>query len=313
MNYTLSQLVIYCQVVQSGSISKASEILNLTQPAVSIQLKNFQNQFQYPLIDFVGRKMHITTMGREVAEIAESVISEAQKLNQWKKKNSGKLIGELKFETVSTGKYVLPFFISSFFLKHDEVEYKIEVSNKAKVVDSLKSNTIDFALVSILPSQMKVNSISILENKLYLVGSRQVVNSIKNLKKKRITASNIPFIYREQGSGTRQMMEKVLRKEKIQISKRIELTSNEAVKQALLANMGISVMPLIGIRNELESGQLEIIPMKGLPVHSEWQLIWPIGKRLSQVALEFLDYLGANKSALSEAHFHWLRDFDSRN
>ncbi len=311
MNYTLSQLVIYCQVVQSGSISKASEILNLTQPAVSIQLKNFQKQFQYPLIDFVGRKMHITSRGREVAEIAESVISEAQKLNQWKKQITGKLIGELKFESVSTGKYVLPFFISPFFLKHDEVEYKIEVSNKAKVVDSLKSNTIDFALVSILPSQMKVNSISILENKLYLVGSRQVVKSIKNSKKKGNTASSIPFIYREQGSGTRQMMEKVLRKEKIQISKRIELTSNEAVKQALLANMGISVMPLIGIRNELDSGQLEIIPMKGLPVHSEWQFIWPIGKRLSQVATEFLSYVKENKLALAETHFHWLNDFNS--
>ena len=215
MNYTLSQLIIYCQVVESGSISKASEILNLTQPAVSIQLKNFQSQFQYPLIDFVGRKMHITPKGREVAEIAESVISEAQKLNQWKKQITGKLTGELKFESVSTGKYVLPFFISSFFLKHDEVEYKIEVSNKAKVVDSLKSNTIDFALVSILPSQMKVNSISILENKLYLVGSRQVVKSIKNSKKKGNTASSIPFIYREQGSGTRQMMEKFMFVEKI--------------------------------------------------------------------------------------------------
>jgi DNA-binding transcriptional LysR family regulator len=309
MNYTLSQLVIYCEVVKCGSVSQASEILNLTQPAVSIQLKNFQSQFPNPLIDVVGRKMHVTPLGWEVAEIAKSVIAEAQKLNVWNRKLEGKLLGELKFESVSTGKYVLPFFIAPFFLEHDAVEYKIDVTNKTKVIERIKSNQIDFALVSILPPNMKVQSIPILENKLYLVGSKQVAKSLSKQLKVGLKEWKVPFIYREQGSGTRQMMEKVLRKEKIQISKRIELTSNEAVKQALLANMGVSVMPLIGIRNELENGQLQILNCKGFPIETKWQIIWPKGKKLSHVAEAFLSFVRQNKANLAHTHFKWLEDF----
>ncbi len=291
MNYTLNQLRIYLKITQTLSITKSAEQLNLTQPAISIQLKNFQQQFDYPLIEIIQKKIHVTALGKEIAQAAESIINEIDNINYRSQNFKNKLAGHLKIAIVSTGKYIMPYFLAKFLKENTSVDLTMDVTNKSKVIRSLLQNEIDFALVSILPENIQVNKFDLIENELFLVG-----NSLsENLKDINKDFENMPFILREEGSGTRQVMEKFVQENKIKIKKKIELTSNEAVKQAIIAGLGYSIMPLIGIRNEIESGRLKIIPIKGLPIKTTWRLIWLKEKRLSPIAESYLEFLNTEK------------------
>jgi DNA-binding transcriptional LysR family regulator len=301
MNYTLNQLQIFLKIVQTQSVTRASEELNLTQPAVSIQLKNFQNQFEIPLTEVIGRKIYITDFGHEIAIAAESIINQVYAINYKTLAYKGKLAGRLKISIVSTGKYVMPFFLTDFMKRHTDIELLMDVTNKNKVIKSLENNEIDFALVSIIPPNLNVEKLSLLENKLYLVGGEKI--TYKQTKNVKNLFENLPLIFREKGSGTRQTMESFFSENNILVLKKMELTSNEAVKQALLADLGCSIMPLIGIRNEIQNKNLQIIPVKGLPITTNWSLIWLKGKKHSPVSLSFLEYLKKEKDNIVNDKF----------
>jgi DNA-binding transcriptional LysR family regulator len=307
MHYTLHQLQIFLKIVQTQSITKAAELLHLTQPAVSIQLKNFQNQFEIPLTEVIGRKIYITEFGKEIAEAAEHIIHQVYAINYKTLAYKGKMTGRLKVSVVSTGKYVMPFFLADFMNKHSGIELLMDVTNKQKVVESLEHNEVDFALVSILPNKLDIHKLDLLQNKLYLVGNAD--STFKDGIKTKDIFKDLPFIFREKGSGTRQIMERFFERHTISVLKKMELTSNEAVKQALLAGLGYSIMPLIGIKNELYNKELQIIPVKGFPITTSWTLIWLKGKKLTPLSLSFLDYLKKEKSKIVQRKFSWYEDF----
>jgi DNA-binding transcriptional LysR family regulator len=307
MNYTLSQLQIFLKITQTSSITRASEELNLTQPAVSIQLKNFQDQFKIPLTEVIGRKLFVTEFGKEIASAIENILNEVSKIDHKTLAFSGKLSGKLKIAVVSTGKYVMPFFLSKFIKDNDGVDLLLDVTNKAKVIDSLAKNEIDFALVSVLPNNLQIEKIELLKNKLFLVGNNEYKTNKKKVDKKML--EKFSLIYREEGSATRTIMEKFIAKNSLSVRKKIELTSNEAIKQALLAGLGVSVMPLIGIRNELRDKTLQIIPTIGLPIATTWNLIWLKGKKFSPVAENFINYIKKEKSNIVKEHFKWSEEF----
>ncbi|MFN8359955.1 MAG: LysR family transcriptional regulator [Candidatus Kapaibacterium sp.] len=307
MNYTLNQLQIFLKIVQTQSVTKAAEELHLTQPAVSIQLKNFQDQFDIPLTEVVGRKIYITDFGLEIAEAAENIINQVYAINYKTLAYKGQLTGRLKISVVSTGKYVMPFFLTSFMQEHSGVELLMDVTNKNRVVESLGNNDVDFALVSILPTTLTVEKLDLLQNKLYLVGKEGIRQ--KRGKSTKEIFTELPLIFREKGSGTRQTMESFIESNAISIVKKMELTSNEAVKQALLAGLGYSIMPLIGIKNEVHNNELHIIPMKGLPIKTTWSLIWLKGKKHSPVSKSFLEYLQKEKSQIVHEKFSWYEQY----
>lgn len=169
MNYTLNQLEIFQKIVQTKSITKAADLLHLTQPAVSIQLKNLQDQFDIALTEKVGRQIYITDFGLEVAESIENILNQVYALNFKTMAFKGQLGGKLKISIVSTGKYVMPYFLTDFIRKHTRIELLMDVTNKSKVVESLKNNEVNFALVSILPEKVPVEKIDLLQNNLFLV------------------------------------------------------------------------------------------------------------------------------------------------
>lgn len=307
MNYTLNQLQIFLKIAQTKSVTKAAAELHLTQPAVSIQLKNFQEQFEIPLTEVVGRKIYITDFGKEIAEAAENIINQVHAINYKTLAYKGELTGKLKISAVSTGKYVIPHFLSDFIKQNAGIELLIDVTNKNRVLESLENNDIDFALVSILPNMLNIEKLDLLKNKLYLVGGTHTKF------KKRLTIKEIfkdlPLIFREKGSGTRQTMENFIEQNHLPVLKKMELTSNEAVKQALLAGLGYSIMPLIGIKNELRNNELQIIPIKGLPITTTWSLIWLKGKRHSPVSKSFLNYLEKEKTQIVQDKFNWYEQY----
>jgi DNA-binding transcriptional LysR family regulator len=299
MNYTLHQLRIYLKVTETLSITKTAEKLNLTQPAISIQLKNFQDQFDYPLIEIINKKIQVTGLGREIAIAAESIINEIDNINYKSQNYKNKLAGHLKIAIVSTGKYIMPYFLGEYLKQNSGVDLTMDVTNYSKVLSSLLEYEIDFALISHDPENLKFEKFDLISNDLFLVGGNTITAPSNG--DKAITDST--FLFREEGSRTRLVMENFISKNKIKIKKKIELTSNEAVKQSIIAGLGLSIMPIIGIRNELEKELLKIIPIKGLPIQTTWRLIWLKEKKLSPIAESYLNYLKKEKEAIIQKYF----------
>jgi DNA-binding transcriptional LysR family regulator len=293
MNYTIHQLHIFLKVNQTQSITRASEELFMSQPAVSIQLKKLQDQFDIPLTEVIGRQLYITEFGKEIAVIAERIVQELENINYKTRAFQGIMTGKLSISAASTGKYVIPYFLSDFLDKHKGIDLLLDVTNKTKVVESLKKNEIDFALVSVLPDKLSIEEEVLIENKLYLLGSEME------------RVENKPLIYREEGSATRMSMESYFASRVGEQRKQMELTSNEAVKQAVIAGLGYSIMPLIGLKNELLNGQIHILEAEGLPIKTEWRLIWLKGKKLSPVARTYLDFVRAEKQKILVEKFDW--------
>lgn len=305
MNYTLHQLHVFLKITQNKSITKAAIELHLTQPAVSIQLRNFQDQFDVPLTEVIGRKLYVTDFGKEIAIAAEKILNEVHAINYKTMAFKGQLTGKLKISVVSTGKYVIPYFLSDFLKQNQSVELLLDVTNKNKVLKNLEKNEVDFSLVSVLPETLQIEKIELMPNTLFLIANsnQQIGNGVQDKK----IIENLPIIYREQGSGTRYVMEKFIEQNQLTVPKKMVLTSNEAVKQAVLAGLGCSIMPLIGIKSELTNGSLQIIPVQGLPLHSNWNLIWLKGKKFSPVANAYLKFINEEKKKIIANAFGWIK------
>ena len=304
MHYTLHQLQIFAKVVQTKSITKAAVELHMTQPAVSIQLKNLQNQFEIPLTEVIGRQLYITDFGHEISKMTDRILNEVYAINYQTLAYKGQLSGRLKISSVSTGKYILPYFLTGFLKEQPGIELLLDVTNKSKVITSLENNEVDFALVSVLPEKPILQKIDLMHNKLFVVGNTERKVPAGPLDKK--VLEDLPMIFREEGSGTRVVMERYIEKNKLPIQKKMELTSNEAVKQAVISGLGYSIMPLIGLRNELQNKDLQIIPVKGFPVKSTWSIVWQKSKNFSPVAEAYLSYLKKEKDKIIHDRFKWF-------
>ncbi len=302
MNYTLHQLVLFLKITETKSITRASEELNLTQPAVSIQLKNFQDQFEIPLTETIGRQIHITDFGHEIAESAKKIIDELKVINHKTHNYKGLLTGEINISVVSTGKYIMPYFLTNFLELHPEINFRLDVTNRHQVLEDLQKNKIDFALVSVLPDNFEIEQIELMENKLFFVGSKSMDKNSLNFNE----LQNYNLLFREQGSATRKAMEHYLKKNKITYNKKTELVSNEAVKQAIIAKLGISIMPIIGLKNELINNELKIIEVGNLPIKTTWHLIHLKNKSLSPAAEAYKNYIIDHKNDVISEHFNWI-------
>jgi len=294
MNFTLHQLQILLEVSRQDSLTKAAKEMYMTQPAISIQLKNLQSQFEIPITEKIGKKVYLTDFGKYMVEVAKNILREADAIQYKTKEYKGLLTGKLKISSASTGKYVIPYFLSSFIHQYPGIDLTLDVSNKSTVIQNLKDNEIDFALVSVLPDQLEVMEEILVENKLYFIG-----NTEKTQKDK-------PLIYREEGSATRMAMDRYFSKKAKR--KSIALTSNEAVKQAVIAGLGQSIIPLIGMKNELANKQVFIIPSKGLPISTYWRLIWLKSKKLSPIAQAYLNFIKEEKESIITDCFGWCEE-----
>jgi len=301
MNYTLHQLHVFLKVVDLQSVSRAAEALYLTQPAVSIQIKKLQNQFELPLTEIVGKKIYITDFGNVIAEKCRSIVTTAEEIKMMAADYKGMITGKLKFSVVSTGKYVMPFFLKSFMDTYPGIDISIDVSNRNTVVNDLQKNQTDFALVSVIPKSIKLNKIELMENRLYFMGKNTEENKIEKVK----DLEKVNLLFREEGSATRTVMESYLTTHKIQVKNTMELVSNEAIKQAIYADIGFSLMPIIGLRGALNTEEVKIYPLKGLPIVTQWNLVYLSEKKKTPAHQAYEDYLLKNKDKLVQENFEW--------
>lgn len=299
MNLSLHQLRIFLSVCATRSMSKTAQEMHLTQPAISIQLKNLQEQCGAPLLEVVGRQVYVTALGQQIAGHAATMLQHADAIEEQVLQQAGELTGRISIAVVSTGKYVMPYFLTNFVQQHPRVNIAMDVTNKGLVVDALHQNAPDFALVSVLPEKLALDKLDLMPNHLVLVGRKE--RTRKPLQRKQL--AQLPWIFREQGSATRMVMERFLRKQAPSVIPAMELTSNEAVKQAVMAGLGHSIMPLIGLKNELKSGDLQVLPYPGLPLQTMWRLVWMKGKKLSPAVTALLENIRKHKAEIIAKHF----------
>lgn len=206
------------------------------------------------------------------------------------------LSGKLKIASASTGKYIIPYYLTEFLNNHPNIDFDLDVSNRDQVISDLLSNQIDFAFIS-LPlkdSDTELEEVVLLKNELHLFSSSKI---------QKIDFKTTPIVLREKGSATRHQTENFILENNIQTQKMIQLTSNEAVKQMVCSGYGCSIMPMLGMKYELENNIVKIHPMKGLPLETQWRIVWLKQKRLSPVARGFLKFIQENKMNIAQRYF----------
>jgi DNA-binding transcriptional LysR family regulator len=302
MNYTLHQLQVFLKVAELGSVSKAAEAMHLTQPAVSMQLRKLQEQFALPLTEMVGRQLFLTEFGQEIAIAARPILEQVHAINYKTLAYQGQLTGQLRIMSVSTGKYIMPYLLSDFLYRNPGIELQYQVTNKQQVLAALEQNSIDLALVSLVPVHLALEKMELLPNELRLVASPLLLERAGTSHWQELLQRQ-PLLFRESGSGTRQLMETWLAGQGWSQPHRFELASNEAVKQAVLAGLGCSVMPVLGIKGELQRGEMVVVEAPGLPLYSQWSLVHARGKRLLPAAAAFLSFLARERETINTRWF----------
>lgn len=308
MNISLTQLRALKAIAVQESITGAAKSLNMTQPAVSIQLKNLQEQFEVPLTEIIGKRIHITEFGQELVEMADRIFDEVAQIEQKMLGLKGLLGGKIRISAVSTGKYIIPYLMADFMKIHPHVEISLEVSNRYSVLAHLQENTTDLALISVSPpSDLAFDSITLEENKWYLACAPELAEKFQT----QIDANNwskVPFILREKGSGTRLKMEEFFKSRNIKVDSKMELATNEAVKQAVMAGLGASILSNFSMSQEIEDRRITLLKYPDLPIKSMWKLIWLKQKKHSPAVLAFIRWLSENKKSVFHSHFNTFDD-----
>ncbi len=308
MNISLTQLKALKAISQHESITSAAKSMNMTQPAVSIQLKNLQEQFEVPLTEIIGKKIHITEFGQELVEMADRIFADVNRIEQKMLELKGLLAGKIRISAVSTGKYIIPYLMADFMKINPHVEINLEVSNRHQVLAHLEENTTDLALLSVnLPNEEDFESIILEENKWYLACTPALAEKFQE----EINANNwdkVPFILREKGSGTRSKMEDFFKSRNINVDSKLELATNEAVKQAIMAGLGASILSNFSMSQEIADSRITILKYPGFPMKSSWKLVWLKQKRHSPAVLAFIKWISENKKEIFSSHFNTFKD-----
>ncbi|MCR9132460.1 MAG: LysR family transcriptional regulator [bacterium] len=288
MSFTLHQLRVFSEVARHKSITRASEALFMSQPAVSIQVKKLQDHFGVDLFEVIGRQLYLTEAGKELEKVQNRIEQEFAGLEMYFSELKGSLTGTLNLSVVSTAKYFMPYILGEFKKQYPEINVSLKVTDRSEVIDDLTNNKCDLALFSILPDDLELISTEVVDNPLYMVAPADHHLMGKSIKLDELKEEG--FILRESNSGTRLVLEKLLADAGIEPKVVMKLSTNEAVKQAIMAGIGISLVTEHSILLEKRLNKLCVLNVQELPYVNKWKLVHLKGKRLSPVAKNFLHF-----------------------
>lgn len=287
---TLRQLEVFEAIARLGSFTRAAEELYLTQPTVSMQIKKLAEAVGLPLFEQVGKKMYLTDAGRELHKTCRGIFEHLAHFEMVTADMKGLKTGKLRLAVVTTAKYFAPRLLGMFCQQYPGVEVSLKVSNRERVLERLAGNQDDLYILGQPPEEADVVAEAFLENPLVVLAPAQhALAHKKKISLKRIAEE--PFLLREPGSGTRMATERVFAEQGLKLKMRMELGSNEAIKQAVIGGLGISVLSSHTLALEATSGQFVILDVQGFPIQRHWHFAYPAGKQLSIVANTFADYL----------------------
>ena len=290
MNITFRQLRIFLTLAEYKSVTAVAKILHVTQPTVSMQLKELTDTIGIPLYEIVSKKLYLTPAGQELASTARAMVDEWVSFEQYVDGLKGFTRGQLKVSVVSTAKYFVPAFIGSFCEKYPDIDIRFEVLNRDGVVQRLENNLDDLYIMSRPPAHIEIEDEVFMSNPLVLIAAKNhPLTKKKNIKLEDIKKER--FIFREQGSGTRLVMDAHFKKYKFKPNLRLELGTNEAVRNCVAANLGISVLSAHALSSDPSTSGITVLRCESFPIQSSWHIVSPKGKKLSTIAQIFRQHL----------------------
>ena len=289
MRLTFHQLRLLLAVSREGSVSRAAQRLHLTQPTLSAQLRQLAEQVGLPLFERVGRKLHLTAAGRVVLDTANRVEQELERLDETLAELRGDVVGRLRLAVVSTAETFIPRLLGDFRRERPAVEVSLVVLNRDAVIRRLADNLDDLYIMSRPPQAPPVVATPFLSNPLVVVAAAD--HPLAGREALQIEAlATEEFVLREPGSGTRQAAEHFFAAHGLALRPRLELGSNEAVKQAVAGGLGLSLLSAHALAHAVDEG-IAVLRVEGTPLPTQWQVVYPAGKRLSPLASAFLAFL----------------------
>lgn len=290
MRYSLRQLHIFDAVARHLSYTRAAEELHLTQPAVFAQVKQLEDSVGLSLLERLGKQLFLTAAGHEVLAAGRETVAAIERLEMRLADMQGLKRGRLRVAMVTTAKYLIPRLLGEFCVRYPGIEASLIVTNREKLLARIANNEDDLAILGAPPEGMDVVAAPIAENPLVVVAR----NDHALAGQEKIALTRIveePFIVRESGSGTRLAAERFFAERRLSFKVRMELGSNEAIKQAIAGGLGISVLSQHALALDGTDGLLQPLDVAGFPLRRQWYVAYPAGKHLSAVAEAFLEHL----------------------
>jgi len=297
---TIRQLEVLAAVGREGSVTAAAESLHLTQPAVSMQLRQLEEQLDLALFETVGRRLQITEPGKELVRLAVELLARLDDLQQTARSLRGVGIGRVRLGVVSTAKYFAPRLLAQFAKLHPGLEFKLTIHNRAEIIDQLQSYSIDLGIMGQPPEGLHFEGTPFAPNPLVAVAAPSHPLSLRRGLKPEDLAEQ-PFVVREPGSGTRSAMDRYFADNEVKVRQVMEADSNETIKQAVMAGIGLGFLSLHTVRPELAAGRIAVLDVFGLPLRRQWYVVHSRQRRLTPAAEEFQQYLLREADGLMRA------------
>lgn len=287
-------------VGREGSVTAAAEVLHLTQPAVSMQLRQLEEQLELTMFETVGRRLQITEPGRELVRLAVELLARLDDLEETARSLRGVGHGRVRLGVVSTAKYFAPRLLAQFLKMHAGLEFKLTVHNRAEIIDQLQSYAVDLGIMGQPPEDMPLEGTPFAPNPLVALAAPSHPLSLRRGLRPEDLADQ-PFIVRETESGTRNAMDRYFADHEVKIRHVMEADSNETIKQSVMAGIGLGFLSLHTVRAELAAGRIAVLDVFGLPLRRQWYVVHSRQRRLTPAAEEFLQYLLREADGLMRA------------
>jgi DNA-binding transcriptional LysR family regulator len=290
MNITLRQLEVFEAVARNRSFTRAAEELHLTQPAVSMQIRQLEENLGLPVFEHIGKKFFLTDPGQEMFQYARRIAEILGQAEELLEQSRDAERGRLSLSVATTAGYFATRLLSEFAARFPKVSYSLDVTNRETLVNQLESNERDLVIMGEPPADMDLLYEPFMENPLVVVappdhplaGRRDI--PLVELEQQR-------FVVRERGSGTRAAIERVFASKKVAFHTAMEMSSNEALKQAVQAGLGLGIVSIHTLELELEAGRLVMLDVQSFPILRQWYIVHRRGKRHSPVARAFMEFV----------------------
>ncbi|MDP2027489.1 LysR family transcriptional regulator [Sulfuriferula sp.] len=286
MNFTLRQLQLFEAVARNASFTRAAEEMHLTQPAVSTQVKQLEEDVGTPLFEHMGRKIFLTEAGREMYEFSRNIAQKFTDIGMVLDEMKGVKRGMLNISVTSTAKYFAPYLLAAFCRQHTGITVNLDVTNRETLLRQLADNTPDMAIMGKPPDGLDLKADSFMSNPLVVIAPPDH----PLVKAGRIALDRLlqeRFIVREQGSGTRNAIERFLQHRGLTMTTTMEMSRNEAIKHAVMAGLGLGIVSIHTLEMEFALGRLAVLNVEGFPILKDWYVVHRTGKRFSAAAEAF--------------------------
>jgi DNA-binding transcriptional LysR family regulator len=287
---TLHQLKVFETVARHGSFTRAAEELYITQPTVSSQVKQLTKAVGLPLFEQIGKSLYLTEAGKELLTTCQDIFERLDNFEMKIADLKGTKQGQLRLAVITTAKYFVPRLLGSFCQQYPGIDVALKVTNHQEIQRRMLENEDDLYVVSNPPEDIDLHSQPFLDNPLVVVANKNhPLVGKRNIPLQCLEGE--PFVMREPGSGTRAAVQQLLAKHKVSVKVKLELGSNEAIKQAIAGGLGISVLSEHCLISEGMTGELTVLGVQHFPIKRRWYVSYLAGKRLSIIAQTFLDFL----------------------